>query len=251
MIQAATITRTPPKPADDAPHLLAGRRRPPHPRSVVALSLRRGLPRHHRDERDRRPRQAQRPAFRPVDPRRHDARRNRLRSRPLHPHLFLGADHHADRAPRGRSPDRGPADRRRRLCRKALRAARTGAAHRQYSQAHARRRRWRRWSRSRSGPTSIIWSAANCARARSPFISPIANARCCASWPRRAGETVPRSALTGNGTVNERAVDVQINRLRRKIETRSRQSRCSCRRCAASAIAWSPRLEPILMNPVG
>ncbi|WP_354234204.1 response regulator transcription factor [Bradyrhizobium sp. I1.8.5] len=33
------------------------------------------------------------------------------------------------------------------------------------------------------------------------------------------GETVPRSALTGNGSVNERAVDVQINRLRRKIET--------------------------------
>jgi two-component system phosphate regulon response regulator OmpR len=32
------------------------------------------------------------------------------------------------------------------------------------------------------------------------------------------GETVPRGALTGNGTVNERAVDVQINRLRRKIE---------------------------------
>jgi len=32
------------------------------------------------------------------------------------------------------------------------------------------------------------------------------------------GETVPRNALTGGGTVNERAVDVQINRLRRKIE---------------------------------
>jgi two-component system, OmpR family, phosphate regulon response regulator OmpR len=33
------------------------------------------------------------------------------------------------------------------------------------------------------------------------------------------GETVPRSELTGgDGTVNERAVDVQINRLRRKIE---------------------------------
>jgi two-component system, OmpR family, phosphate regulon response regulator OmpR len=33
------------------------------------------------------------------------------------------------------------------------------------------------------------------------------------------GETVPRSTLTaGDGTVNERAVDVQINRLRRKIE---------------------------------
>ena len=33
------------------------------------------------------------------------------------------------------------------------------------------------------------------------------------------GETVPRAALTGGGTVNERAVDVQINRLRRKIES--------------------------------
>ena len=32
------------------------------------------------------------------------------------------------------------------------------------------------------------------------------------------GETVPRGALTGNGSVNERAVDVQINRLLRKIE---------------------------------
>jgi two-component system phosphate regulon response regulator OmpR len=33
------------------------------------------------------------------------------------------------------------------------------------------------------------------------------------------GETVPRAALAGSGgTVNERAVDVQINRLRRKIE---------------------------------
>jgi two-component system phosphate regulon response regulator OmpR len=33
------------------------------------------------------------------------------------------------------------------------------------------------------------------------------------------GETVPRLALAGNGgSANERAVDVQINRLRRKIE---------------------------------
>ena len=33
------------------------------------------------------------------------------------------------------------------------------------------------------------------------------------------GETVTRMALAGNGgTVNERAVDVQVNRLRRKIE---------------------------------
>ena len=33
------------------------------------------------------------------------------------------------------------------------------------------------------------------------------------------GETVTRLALAGNGTgANERAVDVQVNRLRRKIE---------------------------------
>lgn len=33
------------------------------------------------------------------------------------------------------------------------------------------------------------------------------------------GDTVPRQALAGNGgTINERAVDVQVNRLRRKIE---------------------------------
>ena len=34
-----------------------------------------------------------------------------------------------------------------------------------------------------------------------------------------AGETVPRVALAGSGgSINERAVDVQVNRLRRKIE---------------------------------
>ncbi len=39
--------------------------------------------------------------------------------------------------------------------------------------------------------------------------------RLLASTP---GETVARGDLTGGGDVNERAVDVQINRLRRKIE---------------------------------
>jgi len=32
------------------------------------------------------------------------------------------------------------------------------------------------------------------------------------------GETVPRMALAGNGAASERAVDVQVNRLRRKVE---------------------------------
>jgi two-component system phosphate regulon response regulator OmpR len=35
----------------------------------------------------------------------------------------------------------------------------------------------------------------------------------------KLGETVPRQALAGNGdAVSERTVDVQVNRLRRKIE---------------------------------
>ena len=39
------------------------------------------------------------------------------------------------------------------------------------------------------------------------------------------GETVLRQALAGNGeSVSERTVDVQVNRLRRKVETRSGQS---------------------------
>ncbi|MGO7668269.1 helix-turn-helix domain-containing protein, partial [Rhizobium ruizarguesonis] len=38
-------------------------------------------------------------------------------------------------------------------------------------------------------------------------------------FARRAGETIPRHELIGNDTeVGERTIDVQINRLRRKIE---------------------------------
>ncbi len=53
------------------------------------------------------------------------------------------------------------------------------------------------------------------------------------------GETVPRAALTGSGTVNERAVDVQINRLTAQDRDAIPPIRCSSRRCAASATAWS------------
>jgi two-component system phosphate regulon response regulator OmpR len=38
-------------------------------------------------------------------------------------------------------------------------------------------------------------------------------------FARRAGDTIPRHELIGNDTeVGERTIDVQINRLRRKIE---------------------------------
>lgn len=40
-----------------------------------------------------------------------------------------------------------------------------------------------------------------------------------------AGDTVPRQALAGDGSVNERAVDVQVNRLRRKVEPNSANPR--------------------------
>ena len=65
---------------------------------------------------------------------------------------------------------------------------------------------------------SIIWSAASCARATTSFISPIASARCCACSPAPRARRFAAANSDGGGTVNERAVDVQINRLRRKIE---------------------------------
>ena len=37
-------------------------------------------------------------------------------------------------------------------------------------------------------------------------------------FERASGEPLSREALAGKGDANERAVDVQINRLRRKIE---------------------------------
>ena len=55
------------------------------------------------------------------------------------------------------------------------------------------------------------------AAARRSSISPTASARCCACWRRRRARPCRgwRSPATAIG---ERAVDVQVNRLRRKIE---------------------------------
>ena len=60
----------------------------------------------------------------------------------------------------------------------------------------------------------------------------------------RAGETVPRQDLAAPGIdASERAVDVQINRLRRKIENDPDRPASICRRCAASAIGWWRRRD--------
>src|SRR6267154_1965918 len=110
-----------------------------------------------------------------------------------------------------------------------------------------RRRRWRRWSRPRSGPTSIISIAANCARATRTFISPIANARCCAFSPSRAAKPcrAARSPATAPSTSGRWTC--------RSTGSGARSNAippipCSCRQCAASAIAWSHRLEQLPMS---
>jgi two-component system phosphate regulon response regulator OmpR len=55
------------------------------------------------------------------------------------------------------------------------------------------------------------------------------------AFAENAGETVPRHELVGGDIeVGERTIDVQINRLRRKIET-ILPTRCGCRPCGASA----------------
>src|SRR3984893_10750021 len=110
-----------------------------------------------------------------------------------------------------------------------------------------RRRRWRRWNRPRSGPTSIISIAANCARATRSFISPIANARCCAFSPSRGAK--PCRAAHSPAT----APSTSVRWTCRSTGSGARSSAippipCSCRRCAASAIAWSHRLEHFPMS---
>jgi len=80
-----------------------------------------------------------------------------------------------------------------------------------------------RWNRPRLDPTSITSTAANCARARRPFISPIAKREMLRILAVARGETVPRSALTGDGTVNERAVGRADQSSAAQDRTRSRQ----------------------------
>src|ERR1700722_19146957 len=115
------------------------------------------------------------------------------------------------------------------------------------SPSAARRRRWRRWSRSRSDPTSITSSAANCARARRRSISPTANATCCAFWRWRAARPcrAARSPATAPSTSAPWTCRSTVCGARSNA---IRPIPCSCRRCAASAIAWSRRLEPFQMS---
>ena len=71
----------------------------------------------------------------------------------------------------------------------------------------------------RFGRSCSTSRAASCAAARRSSVSPTASARCCACSRRRPARPCRgwRSPATAAPS-NERAVDVQVNRLRRKIE---------------------------------
>src|SRR5262249_51487562 len=75
------------------------------------------------------------------DPRRHDAGRDRFRSRPRAAQLVERADHHADRARRAQEPHRGADHRCRRLRRQAVRAEGACIARRQHPAARPSGRR--------------------------------------------------------------------------------------------------------------
>ena len=82
----------------------------------------------------------------------------------------------------------------------------------------------RRSSRYASGRSSIIWRAANCAKARKIIRLTDREREMLRILAATPGETVPRMSLAGNGgAVSERAVDVQVNRLAPQDRAQSRQ----------------------------
>ena len=200
---------------------------------------RRGLSRHHRRHRGGRARQARRPELRSAHPRRDDAGRNRLRSRQVDPRHLERADPDADRARRRRKPHHGPRDRRRRLCRQAVRAARTVAAHRQHPQARASRPPRRRSESVRFGPFVFHLGARRIAPRRGdhPPHRPRARDAARAGRRRRAKPCRAwRSPATAARSASARSTC-------RSTGCAARSSaippiRCSCRPCAASATGW-------------
>ena len=93
------------------------------------------------------------------------------------------------------------------------------AAHRQHPQAHHSGARARRSSRCASAISCFISARGELRRGEEVVHLTDRERDMLRVLAAAPGETVPRMALAGNGGgVNERAVDVQVNRLRRKIE---------------------------------
>ncbi len=129
------------------------------------------------------------------------------------------ADPDADRARRGRKPHQGPGDRRRRLS-VASRSSRANCRCASPTSSSARSRPpRRRWNRCASGRSSFISARGELRRGEEVIRLTDREREMLRVLAGTPGETVPRLALAGNGgAVSERAVDVQVNRLRRKIE---------------------------------
>ena len=101
---------------------------------------------------------------------------------------------------------------------KAVRAARTGAADQQHPQAHAPPPPVETLEQVAFGPYVYHLERGELRQGEEVIHLTDREREMLRILAVAPGETVPRGALTGNGSVNERAVDVQINRLRRKIE---------------------------------
>ena len=128
------------------------------------------------------------------------------------PIIMLTARHEA------RGADRGPADRRRRLCCKAVRAARADACGSATSSSAAAPPPVEALEQIAFGPYVYHLDRGELRQGEEIIHLTDREREMLRILAAAPGETVPRAALTGGGTVNERAVDVQINRLRRKIE---------------------------------
>ena len=128
-------------------------------------------------------------------------------------------DPDADRPRRGRQPHPGARVRRRRLSVQALRAARAAAQDQQHPQARRRSSATPLIEVVRFGPFTFHRERLELKRGAEPVHLTDRERQIMAIFAATPGETVPRTDLIGNdGPSGERTVDVQINRLRRKIE---------------------------------
>ena len=217
-----------------------GRRRPPHPRPAVALPDRRGLSRHHRRQRGRRRAPSSTSlsfdllildVMMPGETGFEFASRMRAD--------LQRADPDADRARRRRKPDQGPRDRRRRLCRQAVRAARTVAAHRQYPEARAAGRGAARSNRCASASSCFISARGELRKGDEVIRLTDREREMLRVLAATPGETVPR-----HGAGRQRRLGQRTRRRRAgqpaapQDRARPGQSADSCRPCAASATGW-------------
>ena len=201
------------------------RRRPAAAPAAAPLSRPERLLRHHRGRRDRGQEQGQEHGLRPDRARHHDARPGRAVADRGAARRERGADHAADRARRAGGSHQGPRGGCRRLSGQAVRAARAAAAHRHDPAPgpggpHRRRDPLRARSPSTAAPPS-------CAAQDDVIHLTTGEISLLQALAAKPGRSISRAELGDKGVVagSDRAVDVQMARLRRKIEDDPRQPR--------------------------